>query len=63
MKKMKKQTRKQTNNETILGLNAAQCLVPVNKYRKVLSSNPSRLEAHTRFFRLLMKGSFDPYLL
>ena len=30
-------------------------------YRKVASSNTSRLEAHAGFFRLLMKGIFDPY--
>ena len=29
-------------------------------YRKVASFNMSRLEAHVRFFRLLMKGIFDP---
>jgi hypothetical protein len=33
------------------------------EYRKVTSSNMSRLEAHAGFFRLLMKGNFDPYLL
>ena len=32
-------------------------------YRKVASSNTSRLEAHAGFFRLLMKGIFDPYVL
>ena len=32
-------------------------------YLKVASSNTSRLEAHAGFFRLLMKGIFDPYLL
>ena len=32
-------------------------------YRKVASSNMSRLEAHAGFFRLLMKGIFDPYVL
>ena len=32
-------------------------------YRKVASSNTSRLEAHVGFFRLLMKGIFDPYVL
>ena len=31
-------------------------------YRKVTSSNTSRLEAHASFFRLLMKGIFDPYV-
>ena len=30
---------------------------------KVTSSNTSRLEAHAGFFRLLMKGIFDPYVL
>ena len=33
------------------------------KYRKVASSNTSRLEAHIGFFRLLMKGIFGPYVL
>ena len=33
------------------------------EYRKVASSNMSRLEAHAGFFRLLMKGIFDPYEL
>ena len=32
-------------------------------YRKVRSSNTSCLEAHAGFFRLLMKGIFDPYVL
>ena len=31
-------------------------------YCKVLNSNTSRLEAHAGFFRLLMKGIFDPYV-
>ena len=31
-------------------------------YCKVASSNTSRLEAHPGFFRLLMKGIFDPYV-
>ena len=31
--------------------------------RKVVSSNMSRLEAHAGFFRLLMKGIFDSYVL
>ena len=34
-----------------------------DKYRIVASSNTSRLEAHTGFFRLLMKGIFYPYVL
>ena len=33
------------------------------KYRKVASSNTFRLKAHAGFFRLLMKGIFDPYIL
>ena len=32
-------------------------------YCKVVSSNTSRLEAHAGFFRLLMKGIFDAYVL
>ena len=32
-------------------------------YHKVPSSNTSHLEAHTGFFRLLMKGIFYPYVL
>ena len=35
----------------------------IEKYRKVVSSNMSRVEAHAGFFRLLMKGIFDPYIL
>ena len=38
-------------------------MVCSTKYRKVASSNTSRLEAHAGFFRLLMKGIFDPYVL
>ena len=30
-------------------------------YRKVTSSNMSRLEAHAGFFTLVMKGIFYPY--
>ena len=32
-------------------------------YRKVASSNTSRLEAHAGYLRLLMKGIFDRYVL
>ena len=32
-------------------------------YRKIASSNTSRFEAHEGFFRLLMKGIFNPYAL
>ena len=34
-----------------------------SNYQKVTSSNTSCLEAHAGFFRLLMKGIFDPYEL
>ena len=34
-----------------------------HKYCKVASSNTSRLEAHAGFFRLLMKGIFDLYVV
>ena len=37
--------------------------VDKNPYHKVTSSDTSRLEAHTGFFKLLMKGIFDPYVL
>ena len=33
------------------------------RYRKIASSNTSRLEAHVGFFRLLMKGIFGPNVL
>ena len=32
-------------------------------YCKIASFNTSRLEAHAGFFRLLMKGIFDPCVL
>ena len=32
-------------------------------YRKIASSNTSRLEAHVGFFRLFMKGIFCPYVI
>ena len=32
-------------------------------YWKVASSNTSHLKAHAGFFRLLMKGILDPYVL
>ena len=35
----------------------------LSRYCKVASSNTSRYEAHAGFFRLLMKGIFDPYVL
>ena len=34
-----------------------------SNYRKVASSNTSCLEGHAGFFKLLMKGIFDPYVL
>ena len=33
------------------------------KYRKVASSNMACLEAHAGFFKMLMKGIFDPGVL
>ena len=41
----------------------AACIQHIFVYRKIASSNISRLEAHADFFRLLMKGIFDPYVL
>ena len=35
----------------------------LTRYRKVASSNTSCLEAHAGFFRLIMKGIFNPYVL
>ena len=32
-------------------------------YHKVASSRLSRLVAHSRIFRLFIKGKFDPYVL
>ena len=34
-----------------------------SRYCKVRYTSPARLEAHTGFFRLSMKGKFDVYLL
>ena len=39
------------------------CYLGMYKYRKVESSNTSCLEAHAGFFRLLMKGIFNLYVL
>ena len=33
-----------------------------SSYRLVLSTRPSRFEAHAGIFRLLMRGIFDPYV-
>ena len=40
-----------------------KCPRCILRYRKVASSNTSCLEAHVGFFRLLIKGIFDPYVL
>ena len=40
----------------------AALIAAMYTYCKVASSNTSRLEAHEAFFRLLMKGIFDPYV-
>ena len=39
------------------------CVTRIKIHRKIASSNTSCLEAHVGFFRLLMKGTFDPYIL
>ena len=57
--------------EVLIFLKIGKCLYvqvsvfPANKtrYRKIASSNTSRLEVHVGFFRLLMKEIFGPYLL
>ena len=36
---------------------------PQSIYRKVASSNTSHLEAHAGFFRMRVRGIFDPYVL
>ena len=37
--------------------------VVADTYRKVVSANTSRLEAHVGIFRMLMKEIFDPYVM
>ena len=51
------------SNTHIPSLNVAMVTFLTIKYRKVASSNTSRLEAHAGFFRLLMKRIFDAYVL
>ena len=43
--------------------NKVEINVYLHIYRKVASSNMSRFEAHAGFFRLFMKGIFDPYIM
>ena len=50
-----------TNMIHIFSFDADQTVF--TKYRKVMSSKTSHLEAQERFFRLLMTGIFDPYVL
>ena len=52
-----------TQSSDIFVLYFRQVHVVCYAHRKVASSNTSRLEAHAGFFRLLMKGIFDPYVL
>ena len=47
----------------IVDLTPPRLDIQVFNYRKVASSNMSRLEAHAGFFRLVMKGIFYPYVL
>ena len=49
--------------ELFLGMILSPDFKNKNRYCKVTSSNTSRLEAHAAFFKLLMKGFFDPYVL
>ena len=55
------------NGNNILKVNAVleleHIIIITLIYHKVASSTMSRLEAHVVFFRLLMKGIFDPYVL
>ena len=44
-------------------ISGSMCAATSFIYRKIASSNTSRLEAHAGFFRSLMKGIFDPYVL
>ena len=52
-----------TQSSDIFVLYFRQVLVVCYTHCKVASSNTSCLEAHAGFFRLLMKGIFDPYVL
>ena len=55
--------KKETKNLNDVPLGRLMRSKPVEfKYRKVASSKTSRLEARAGFFRLLMKGIFDPYV-
>jgi len=47
-----------TQDRKIIVILYHQCM-----YRKVTSSDTSRLEAYAGVFRLLMKGIFYPYVL
>ena len=50
-------------DQNIILLTITIWLKSANIYRKVTSSNRACLEVHAGFFRLLMKGIFDPYVL
>ena len=49
------------SQKTIQEVRSSNIQVTKSMYCKVASSNMSRLEAHAGFFRLPMKGIFDPY--
>ena len=49
--------------QTTMGQTSSCSRIQTLAYRKVASSNTSRLEAQAGFFRLLMKGIFNPYVL
>ena len=42
---------------------ASLLCIGIKTYRKIASSNMSHLEAHADFFKMLMKGIFDCYVL
>ena len=51
------------HSQSIVSLSTRDTSLPKFIYRKVTSCNSSCLEAHAGFFRLIMKGIFDPYVL
>ena len=54
---------KKGTKKSVLKIGAYKMVLKNGTYRKIASSNTSRLEAHVDFFRLLMKGIFDSYVL
>ena len=54
---------RKNERDYFLFLRLVDGIYPLFTYRKVASSNISCLEAHVGFFRLPMKGIFNPYVL